>query len=252
MIRLTFLLRRLPDQSLEKFQRYWREEHGPLVASVAQRLNILRYVQVHRIEAPINEQLTSARGGMETPYDGVAELWWENEEKFAEVADLDQAATLLEDERRFIDLAQSPLWFAHEYPQINPVERIVARERSGIVKLHYPLRPPPGITEEAAQHYWRTQHGPLIRSLVAGGPLLRYQQVHRFQSPHEAALRRARGTQTEPYLGHAESWLDNLHREAGPNAAEVNRLTIEDEAKFIDFSRSAVWVGKEFYFVDRL
>ena len=252
MIRLTFLLRRLPDQSLEKFQRYWREEHGPLVASVAQRLNILRYVQVHRLETSMNEELASGRGEMEPPYDGVAELWWENEEKLAAVADREEGATLLEDERSFIDLPNSPLWLAHEYPQINPVERIVAREYSGIVKLHYPLRPPPGMTDEAAQHYWRTSHGPLIRSMVAPGTLLRYQQVHRFATAQEELLRRARGTQTEPYLGHAESWLNTLSPAAGPEVAEVNRRAIEDEAKFIDFARSAIWVGKEHYFIDRL
>jgi hypothetical protein len=40
--------------SLAEFHRIWREEHGPLVASHAQRIGALKYVQVHRIEhAPI-------------------------------------------------------------------------------------------------------------------------------------------------------------------------------------------------------
>ena len=251
MIRLTFLLRRLPDQSLEKFQRYWREEHGPLVASFAQPLNILRYVQVHRIETAMNEALAAARGGMEAPYDGVAELWWESEASFA-AANREAGQVLLEDERRFIDLPNSPLWLAHEYPQINPVERVVAREFSGLVKLYFPLRPLPELGDEAARHYWLTTHGPLIRSMAAAGSMRRYQQVHRFESSHEQALRDERGTRTEPYLGHAEAWLDNLRRAAGPEAIELNRRTLEDERKFIDFPRSAMWVGKEHYFIDRL
>ena len=81
MIRLTFLLRRKPEQSLDEFQHYWLHEHGPLVASHANHLNLLRYVQVHTLHDPINEAMNKGRGGkMETPYDGVAELWWENDD----------------------------------------------------------------------------------------------------------------------------------------------------------------------------
>src|SRR5262252_2407033 len=79
MIRIVFLLRRKPALSLAEFHRYWREQHGPLVASHQQRIGALRYVQVHRLDDPINEQLADQRDGMEPPYDGVAELWWESE-----------------------------------------------------------------------------------------------------------------------------------------------------------------------------
>ena len=251
MIRLTLLLRRKPEQSLEKFQRYWREEHGPLVASFAQRLNILRYVQVHRIETPMNEQFSALRGGMEEPYDGVAELWWESEEALIETAGREEGEILLADEKRFVDLANSPLWLAHEYPQINPVARVVAREFSGLTKLYFPIRPPAGMAEEAAQYYWRTTHGPLIRSMAAIGSMLRYQQVHRFESGLEKSLREARGVRVEPYMGHAEAWLDNQRRAGGPAAAEQVRRMLEDEGKFIDFRRSAAWFGFEHYFIDR-
>ena len=72
MIRLTFVLRRNPNMSRAEFQRYWREVHGPLVAKHATTLNILRYVQVHTLEDPVNDQLAGARGAMEPPYDGAA------------------------------------------------------------------------------------------------------------------------------------------------------------------------------------
>ena len=82
---------------------------------------------------------------MEEPYDGVAELWWESEEALQSAggtADGRRAgAALLADEAEFIDLPASPLWLAHEYPQVNPTpETIVARPMSRIVKLHFPLR----------------------------------------------------------------------------------------------------------------
>ncbi|MFV2091020.1 MAG: EthD domain-containing protein, partial [Pseudomonadales bacterium] len=84
MIRLTFLLRRKAELSREAFQQYWLEQHGPLVASHARRLSVLRYVQVHTLDDPANEAMAKARGGMEEPYDGVAELWFEDRDRLTD------------------------------------------------------------------------------------------------------------------------------------------------------------------------
>ena len=90
MIRLTFLLRRKPEMSREEFGDYWRRQHGPLVASHATRLHILRYVQSHTIDDPSQELQAQARGGMEPPYDGIADLWFESRE----ADDIDGEVTL--------------------------------------------------------------------------------------------------------------------------------------------------------------
>ena len=173
MIRITFLLRRRADVPAAEFYRYWREEHGPLVASHARHINALRYVQVHTIDDPMNAAMASARGGMEAPYDGVAEVWFENRDALvaalASEAGRQAAAELLEDEARFIDLPNSPLWLAHEYPQVAPAETVVARERSTLVKLYFPLRCLPGVIESDAQLDWHTNHGPLIRRVRSPG-----------------------------------------------------------------------------------
>jgi hypothetical protein len=61
--------------------------------------------------------MRKARGAPE-PYDGVAELWWESEEalRAARGPEAREAGRLLlEDEAKFIDLANSPLWFNHEH-----------------------------------------------------------------------------------------------------------------------------------------
>jgi uncharacterized protein (TIGR02118 family) len=257
MIRLTFVLRRKPDLTREEFQDYWRRQHGPLVAKHSTRLGMLRYVQVHTLDDPVNEQMAEARGGMEEPYDGVAELWWWSRERIvealAEQAAQDAGAELLEDEREFIDLERSPLWFAHEYPQVNPVpeDAVVARERSPIVKLFFCLRQPAGQSEQEAQVYWRTAHGPIIRSIAHAGGILRYVQVHRVEDELEGALREARGTVTEPYTGHAELWYDRRgFGNSVPERARGGQLAIADESTFIDFKRSAMWIAKERVFVD--
>ena len=91
MIKLTFCLRRLPHLSREEFQRYWRDA--------------------------LNGAMQGSRGGPEA-YDGVAELWFESEEAMAantSKAAANAGAELLEDEKKFIDLANSPLCFGREY-----------------------------------------------------------------------------------------------------------------------------------------
>lgn len=257
MIRITFLLRRRAGLSEAEFRRYWLEEHGPLVASHASRINALRYVQVHTLDDPANAAMAEARGGMEEPYDGVAEVWFESRgallEALSSSAGQQAAAELVEDEARFIDLARSPLWLNHEMPQVNPTpENLVARERDTLVKLYYPLRCHASQEEAAAQRYWYSRHGPLIRRQAAGAGILRYVQVHRVGDELEQGLRDARGTQVEGYMGHAELWFDRAALQfSTEERREANRRAIEDEREFIDFQRSCMWLAKEHVFVDR-
>ena len=123
MIKLMFCLRRLPSLSRDEFQRYWRGTHAKLVQKHAQALRIHRYVQTHTLTSPVNAALQASRGAPEE-YDGVAELWWRSQEELAEAtaseAGRRASLELLEDERRFIDLARSPLWIAEEHSVLDP------------------------------------------------------------------------------------------------------------------------------------
>jgi len=118
MVKLVFCVRRRPELTREECQRYWREIHAPLVRSHAEVLRVRRYVQTHTLDTPANEMLQAGRGGPEG-YDGVAELWWDSLDDLVAAsstpAGLAAGAELLEDERKFIDLANSPLWLAEEH-----------------------------------------------------------------------------------------------------------------------------------------
>src|SRR5688572_7518594 len=61
MVKLTFALRRLPDLTREEFQRYWLEQHGPLVRSHAEVLGIRRYVQTHTAPDELQVVLRASR-----------------------------------------------------------------------------------------------------------------------------------------------------------------------------------------------
>ncbi|MBI1401337.1 EthD domain-containing protein [Hyphomonas sp.] len=117
MIKLNFYFRRLPQRSQEEFQRYWREDHAPLVAKHASALGSLRYVQAHTGHGSLNGAMQASRGGPDA-YDVVAELWFESDATMA--ANTSEAAArasaeLLADATNFIDLANSPLSFSNEH-----------------------------------------------------------------------------------------------------------------------------------------
>jgi uncharacterized protein (TIGR02118 family) len=122
MLKLVFCLRRRPEYSSEEFQRYWRERHGPLVREHADTLGIQRYVQVETLDSPLNRALARPRQGP-APFDGVAEVWWDDPEALAASAQTEAgrvaSRALIEDERRFIDFSASPIWIAREHPIID-------------------------------------------------------------------------------------------------------------------------------------
>jgi uncharacterized protein (TIGR02118 family) len=118
MIKMIFCLRRRAELSPAAFQAYWRDRHAPLVAEVAPLLRIRRYVQSHSFDDPQLAGPVAARGAIVPPYDGVAELYWDSIEDLTAVNDSKEAREagrrLLEDERNFIDLSQSPLFWVRE------------------------------------------------------------------------------------------------------------------------------------------
>ncbi len=118
MIKLVYCVTRREDVSPEEFYRYWLNEHGPKVRSVARALNAVRYVQSHTILPERNKALQESRG-LEPPYDGITEVWYPSSgESRAEVsADERQAAAklLLDDESRFIDFSRSRVFMTEEH-----------------------------------------------------------------------------------------------------------------------------------------
>jgi hypothetical protein len=117
LVKLTFCLHRLSSLSLAEFQDYWLNKHGPLVRRLQPALRMARYVQVHRLDGDLVTGMQRVRGAPE-PFDGIAELWWTDEETFRGAGRDPQAREagrlLLEDEAKFIDLARSPLWLNRE------------------------------------------------------------------------------------------------------------------------------------------
>lgn len=118
MIKLSFFIVRLPHLSRIEFHDYWRLTHAPLVESFKVPLKIKRYVQQRALpDDSLSAPLRGVRGAPGVPYDGIAEIWWD---KIEDIMSSDPAArsagkALLEDEKKFIDLAKSPMWISNEF-----------------------------------------------------------------------------------------------------------------------------------------
>lgn len=262
MIRLVQLLRRPRDMSVEAFASYWRDRHGPLVASLQTTLDLVRHTQLHHDPAgrELGNAASAARGGMQLAFDGVAETWWASEEALRTTLDDPDGqaahARLAESESSFTDPAASPLWLAREFPQVSAsLDRPVARLRSGVIRVHFALQAHAHLGDEAGCRYWLTQHGPLVRSHALARGMIAYNQVHRDDAPSTAELTARlaalRGTIAPPCLGHAEAWFDRLSGTGGPERDNAMAAALEDERMFIDWNRSTLMMGKELVFVER-
>lgn len=121
MLKLTYCLRRKPGMSWDEFSTYWRDVHAPLVKERAPILGIKRYVQVRTLQDRQTLAALQARnGGSPEPFDGIAELWFEPSERDAGgEAARTAGRELLEDERNFIDLPNSPIWYGEEWEVVS-------------------------------------------------------------------------------------------------------------------------------------
>ena len=116
LTKLTFCLRRKPGLSWDEFSEYWRTVHAPLVRERAELLGIKRYVQVRTLQdRELHARMQARNGGAPEPFDGIAELWFDPADSRATSAAARAAAELLEDERNFIDLPNSPMWYGEEW-----------------------------------------------------------------------------------------------------------------------------------------
>jgi uncharacterized protein (TIGR02118 family) len=118
MLKFIYCVRRHPSLSSEAFQKYWLEQHGPLVRKHAQTLRARRYVQSHTVATPLNQAAQQPRG-TKAPYDGITEIWWDSPEALMaalSTAEGQEANRLLaEDEARFCDLPNCSVFFTEEH-----------------------------------------------------------------------------------------------------------------------------------------
>lgn len=119
MIRISYLMRRLPGLSLEEFQFYWSEKHPQAAPEDAfPTLGVRRYVQVLLLDTDARNLVIGPRTGLEDPFDGMAELWVDSLESLESDWSTEKAKEYLEiffkDEQNFIDWKRSTILVSQE------------------------------------------------------------------------------------------------------------------------------------------
>ncbi len=123
-----------------------------------------------------------------------------------------------------------------------------------MIKLVYVITRRSDLSPEAFADFWLHRHGPLVAEHAATLRLRKYVQSHLFDHPANEGMRAARGM-LPPVDGITEVWWDSIEDFQGAYATEAGAKAgaalAEDEAKFIDFTRSTVFLTQEHPIFDR-
>jgi len=118
-----------------------------------------------------------------------------------------------------------------------------------MIKLVYCIVRRADLSAEEFHRTWLVDHAPLVKSVAEALHAVRYVQSHTMHADLNALLQSSRGGMQLAYDGITEIWwksradLENaLSSETGRAASA--RLE-QDEARFIDFARSRIFITEE-------
>lgn len=117
-----------------------------------------------------------------------------------------------------------------------------------MIKLVFVIRRREDLPPEEFHRYWLEEHGPLAGKLLTHLGARRYVQTHTLATDLNDAFAASRGT-GEAYDGLAEVWWDSLDALLAASTSEegraANETLTEDEARFIDFEQSSLFIAEE-------
>jgi uncharacterized protein (TIGR02118 family) len=123
-----------------------------------------------------------------------------------------------------------------------------------MIKLVFTIRRRDDMTREECQRYWREEHAALVKRHAGTLRIRRYVQTHARDTDLDEALVGPRGSELRFYDGVAELWWDSIEDLLAAATSEEGRAAgqalLEDEARFIDLSRSPLWLGEEHVVID--
>lgn len=207
MIKVIEIVNRKPGMSVEDFQSHWLNNHGPIVARLP---GLKRYVQSHA-------RLGGYKRG-DVPYDGIAELWFEDKAGLAAIVGTPEFAAAKDDEPNFIDGSTLVELVVDEHvikdgpvPTTDPIKNVEF--------LHFR----DGLSPAEAQAYWRGTHGPIAARIPT---MSRYVQSHTRLGAYSKA--------TPPVCdGIAVTWWEGLDAMRASAETAEYQATRDDEPNFI-------------------
>jgi uncharacterized protein (TIGR02118 family) len=117
-----------------------------------------------------------------------------------------------------------------------------------MIKLVMCVYRKPGLSRKQFHDYWLNHHGPLFQKFADTYKAQKYVQSHTIDSLLNENVRKSRGMSQE-YDGIAEIWwaseTDFIEAISSPEGQKLRTVFLDDEAKFIDFSKSAAFFTEE-------
>ena len=117
-----------------------------------------------------------------------------------------------------------------------------------MIKLVYVITRRGDLSPAQFYDHWLNSHAPLVAAQAEPLRFRKYVQSHLVDDPANEAMRAARGM-LGPVDGVTEVWWESFAdmqaAYATPEGAASGRILSEDEARFIDFSKSQVFLTEE-------
>jgi uncharacterized protein (TIGR02118 family) len=107
MVKLIYCISKKPGLTVEEFQTYWRDTHGPIAGRIP---GLRRYVQCHVVPELYGRQAPA--------YDGAAELWFDDLDAMRAAMQSDEVKAAMEDEKNFIDHTRVASFVTTEKPVV--------------------------------------------------------------------------------------------------------------------------------------
>ena len=118
-----------------------------------------------------------------------------------------------------------------------------------MLKVIVCMKRKPGVSREEFQRYWREEHASVVRETAPAMGMRRNVHNDTISTPLDSAMRAGRGADMDDYDGVAESWFDSYEALLAATSTDEGRRAArrlaEDEARFIDFSRSRIFFVNE-------
>jgi len=218
MFKVIALLKRKPGMSVEDFQYYWRNKHGPLVAAATE---VRRHVQSSAL-------LQGYKKG-ELLFDGISETWFDSAQAYETYQHDPALAVILADQANFVDRSRTVLM---------PVEVYVIKDgvipKDAVKNIEFVNRRP-GMALEPFREYWRNVHGPIASRISV---VRRYEQNHLQPGAYEAEA-------APPYDGLAITWFASTADMKKGTTTPEYALTRADESHFLPDGHLPIIITRE-------
>ena len=260
-VKFFYAVRQQPHIPTADFQQAWREQVGPLVASLQHAARITRYVQLHRTPGDLDDGVRASRVELldrsAPPYDIVDEYTFEGGlpeflDTFTKFQELWQP--VLELQSRFVDASTSSLGLVTEVYQVQTANGTIASPYNQLSRVFVTAE-----MDESGLEHWANDHASLVRRWSAAGSVHTYVQNQPRRTWQAAevlgAMRQAWGigVRSGQYACYATAIIEEgTSVGASVVSQQAGREIEADEAAgWQKKNTMSIMVGKEFIFVDK-